>query len=140
MASKAGRRPSTRSNVPGPMLRVSQLMGWGTKQTPPWRVHGLDRLLDAAQAGNRRFEVERDDVTLEGRDLDAGHEVEAEAASCPRLARSQRYLEAVVFGDRDDVEVGLRLDVVEDALDGIEAVAGVGVDMKVGFAHRRHCR
>ena len=33
------RRPAaeTRLNVPGPMLRVSQLMGWGTKQKPPCR-------------------------------------------------------------------------------------------------------
>jgi hypothetical protein len=53
----------------------------------------------------------------------------------PDFARLQRNIEVVVLRDRDDIEVCVSLDVLEDALDGIEAVAVASVDVEVSFAH-----
>ena len=52
-----------------------------------------------------------------GGDLLADHQVEVEVAGGVDLAGAQRAVQPLVIGDRHQVEVGLRLDVLEQRLD-----------------------
>jgi hypothetical protein len=92
-------------------------------------VDGVDSLLYPAQAQDWLLEVEGDEVAFEGSNLSARNQVEAIAATRPELSGLEGDFEIVVLGDCDDVEVCLLLYVVEDGLYGIDAIAGVGVDV-----------
>jgi hypothetical protein len=97
--------------------------------------HFLNRLLDTPQARDGLLNIKRNQVTFERCDLYTRDEVEAVVSARPGLARSECSLEVVVLRDRDDVEVRVSVGVLEDALYGVEAVAVLGVNVEVSFAH-----
>jgi len=77
-------------------------------------VYGLQHLLHGAQGGQRLLHPQCDDVSLYGRDLHARDDLEAVAPAGADFAGLQGAAEVVVVGDRDDIQVGLGLDVVQD--------------------------
>ena len=87
-----------------------------------------DRLLDPQR---EQVAAERRDLLADDRPRRAGRDRAAIAA------RGERRVDALVVGDRDDVELGRPLDVVEDLDDAGRPVGGEGVDVQVGAPDRR---
>jgi len=71
-----------------------------------------------------------------GNILFANHQVEVEAATGVDLAGTQRAVEALVIRDRNQVQVGLLLDVLEQCLDAGGPVRVERVQVHVRLAPR----
>ena len=93
-----------------------------------------DRRPQRAVRPDRPVEIERQQVAAERRDLLADDDLDAQAAVARHRPRGERRVDPLVIRDRDDVEVGRALDVVEDRLDAGRPVAGERVDVEVGAA------
>ena len=104
----------------------------GRDGQPARLVDREDRRPERAVRPDRPVEVQREEVAAEGRDLLADDDLGAQAAVARHRPRGDRRIDPLVVRDRDDVEVGRALDVVEDRLDAGGAVAGEGVDVEVG--------
>src|SRR5688500_7808083 len=70
-------RDALQAPRPGPTGQPAKRAGHEADAT--LAMHGIDRLLDGAQALDGAFEVERNEVALQRRQLHAGDEVEAVA-------------------------------------------------------------
>ncbi len=77
---------------------------------------------------------QRQDVAAARRDLLADHQVVREVARRVQLGGAQGAVDPLVVGDGDDVEVGVRFDVVEDLAHRGRAVGVERVDVHVGLA------
>ena len=85
---------------------------------------------------DRPLDEQREQVAAAGRDLLADDDLEPQAAVAGHRPGGDGRIDPLVVGDRDDVEVGLPLDVVEDGLDAGGPVGGEGVDVQVGAPRR----
>ena len=100
-------------------------------------VNGQDRVPQRAVRLDRAVEVEPQQVAAERRHLLADDDIGAQAAvTGDGLGRDGR-IDPLVVRDRDDIELGQPLDVVEDRLDAGRAVAGERVDVQVRAAEAR---
>ena len=90
-----------------------------------------DRRAHRAERLDRRLDPQREQVTAERRDLLADHDLERQAAIERHRATGERGIDALVVGDRDHVQLGVALDVVEDLDDAGGAVGRERVDVQV---------
>ena len=95
-------------------------------------VDGEDRRPQRSVRPDRPIDVQREQVAAEGRHLLADDDLDAQAAVAGDRPGGHGRIDPLVVGDRDDVEIGLPLDVLEDGLDPGRPVAGEGVDVQVG--------
>ena len=103
-------------------------------QMPPDGADLVHALLQRAQHAERALHAEREEVAAARGDLHARHDPDPVAAPQGVFAGAQPGGDLVVVGDRDQVEVGLRLGPVDDRLGGVEAIGVGGVDMEIGLA------
>jgi hypothetical protein len=97
-------------------------------------VHLGDRVAHRAEHREAPLDAVGQEVALARRDLGPGDHLEPAAAASDQIARLERAADVVVVGDRDHVEVGPVLDVIDDLADRGEAVPDRRVDVQVRFA------
>ncbi len=95
-------------------------------------MHKVDAALYAESRSNALLNKEGKHVALACADLLADDKIEAIVASSPEVARPQRSLDYVMVGKRDDGQISVVLGMVQDLLDGGDAVAVGAVHMQVG--------
>ena len=99
--------------------------------SPPWSwisaivgAHGAERL-------DLRLDPQRQQVSAERRHLLADHDLERQAAIARHRPPGERGIDPLVVRDRDDIELRVPLDVVEDLDDPGRPIRREGVDMQV---------
>ena len=92
-------------------------------------AHPLDGLGERSAALGPGLDADGEQVAVDGRDLNAGDAEQAVLGG--ELGRPERFLDRVVIGDHDPVEVDLG-HVFEEEFDRLPAVVRVlGVDVRV---------
>src|SRR2546428_9966478 len=102
---------------------------------PAALVNEPNGLAKRPQHGDVFVDEQRQEMTRARRDFDADDYLDASATASGELAHRHGRSHRVMVRQRDDIEVRPGLDVVEDLLQRIEAVSGVGVDLEVSLTH-----
>ena len=129
-----GRRGAGAGPSPGRTAGTGRAGGPGSRGRPARGSSAIVVAQRAVAAGSRSLDEQREQVAAERRDLLADDDLGPQPAVAGDRPAGDGGVDPLVVGDRDDVEVGLALDVVEDLLDAGRPVGGERVDVEVGPA------
>ena len=106
--------------------------GVGRDREAALLVDDGDRLPERAERRDGLLDEQREQVAAAGRHLLADDDLDGQSPGAGHRPRGVGGIHPLVVGDRDDVELGVLDDPVEDLLDAADTVRGQGVDVEVG--------
>src|SRR2546425_506128 len=89
---------------------------------PSLLMHKIDTALHTQMRRNAFFNEERQHVALPCADFLPYNKIEAIATSCPEISCPQSAFHYVMIGKRDDIQVGIMLDMMQDLLNGANTI------------------